>query len=82
MIITQSDDARTDMEKAKQAKRNAILNGYLNIQANKTEIAIKSELKPCQMTPHRIMGMVAKKFNMTVPGVKGILIKAGVYKTK
>lgn len=72
-------NSRTPTEQQRAAKRSAVVHEYLSIEANREMIEQRDQTT---LTPHRIMGMVAGQFQMTVPGVRNILIKAGIYKTR
>lgn len=61
-------DIRTDTEKAREARHRAIRNDYLTMANEMPGTA-----------PNRIFTVIASRYGMTVPGVRNILIKAGVY---
>lgn len=64
-------DLRTDKEKERDQKHSLIQNEYL---------AYANQMPG---TPsHRIFGLLAKKHGMTIPGIRNILIKAGLYSVR
>lgn len=64
-------DTRTATEKARDAKHAQICNQYLELANTMPGTAA-----------HRLMGVIAQQNGMTIPGVRNILIKAGIYATK
>lgn len=63
-------DVRTPIEKARDEKHERICNRYLQLA---------SENKDCK--PHRIFAVIAREVNMTVPGVKNVIVQKGLYQT-
>lgn len=64
-------DVRTPTEKAREKKHREICNQYL---------AIASQMP--HIKPSRIMLIIAQSNNMTVPGVRNIVINNDLYKKK
>lgn len=62
---------RTTREKAREAKHKAICNEFLSLTNQFPEASA-----------HRIFGLIAERHQMTMPGIRGILVKAGVYTPK
>lgn len=64
-------DTRTAYEKARDAKHSQICNEYLEFINTNPGAA-----------PHRIFRIIAERYGMTIPGVRNVVIKAGIYSTK
>lgn len=69
--MTAPIDIRTKTEKEREAKHRAICNDFLTMTNEMTGIAA-----------HRIFTVIAQRYGMTTPGVRNIVIKAGLYATK
>lgn len=61
----------TQTERKRQETHNRICRAYLDYSNKYPETA-----------PHRIFLTIAEEFGMTIPGVRNIIIKAGLYTTK
>lgn len=64
-------DTRTEREKARDAKHQQITNEYLEMANTMPGTA-----------SHRLFRILAERHNMTIPGIRNILIKNGIYSTK
>lgn len=64
-------DLRTPREKERDTKHSQICNEFLTLRNQMPGAA-----------PHRIFGLIADRHEMTIPGVRNIVIKAGLYTTK
>lgn len=64
-------DLRTSIEKAREEKYKKICNMFIDLSNNQPKVA-----------PHRIFGAIAKEVGMTVPGIRSIIVKNGLYKTR
>lgn len=64
-------DLRTAKEKERDQKHAAICNEFLTLKNQMPNAAT-----------HRIFGLIADRHGMTIPGVRNIVIKAGLYTTK
>ncbi len=64
-------DLRTPREKAIEERRKAICEAYLKL---------KNQHPDCK--PNRIMDAVARQFDMSIPGIKRVLIAKGLYETR
>ena len=62
-------DVRTPAEKAREERHRAICNAYL---------AMSNQHPECR--PHRLMGVLAGKYGMTVPGIRKVLEQNGLYR--
>lgn len=69
--MTRTIDARTEAEKARDARHRSICNGYNEI----------TEREP-GLSAHRIFGVLAKQNGMTIPGIRRVLVKSGLYAPK
>lgn len=69
--MTTPIDIRTKVEKEREAKHRAICNDFLTLTNEMAGVAA-----------HRIFHVIADKYSMTIPGVRNIVIKAGLYATK
>lgn len=65
--LKQASDRSSDLKK----KHNAICNEFLALSNQYPDAA-----------PHRIFDTIADRYGMTVPGIRNIVIKAGLYHTK
>lgn len=63
-------DLRTPREKERDQRHAAICNEFLTL----------TNQMPDAPT-HRIFGLIADRHGMTIPGVRNIVIKAGLYTT-
>lgn len=64
-------DLRTPREKATAERHKAICEAY-----------IKMTRQHPNCKPNRILGAVAEQFNMSITGIKRVLIAKGLYATK
>lgn len=67
-MTTKAQIEPTTTEAGREQKHNAIINEYLTLKNR----------HPGE-TNNRIMVAIGKAYNMTVPGVRAILVKAGVF---
>jgi hypothetical protein len=63
-------DIRTKIEKARDEKHRKICDDFLSLSNQMTD---------CK--PNRIFTLLSQKHSMTVPGIKDVVIKNGLYKT-
>ena len=61
----------TPVEKARKEKHAKICAMFLDLSNKNPDVF-----------PHRIFDAIARSFGMTTPGVKNIIIKNGLYKTR
>lgn len=64
-------DLRTPKEKERDQRYATICNEFLELTNQMPDTAT-----------HRIFGLIADRHEMTIPGVRNIVIKAGLYTTK
>lgn len=64
-------DVRTPIEKKRDERNKLICESFLKLS---------NEMPDC--SPHRIFRMIAERVDMTIPGVKNIVINNGLYQTK
>ena len=64
-------DLRTPIEKKRDEKHQRICQMFLDLSNRQPNVA-----------PHRIFGVIAQEVGMTVPGVKHIIVKNGLYTTQ
>lgn len=64
-------DVRTPTERAREEKHKAICSAY---------IRLSNQYPGCK--PHRVMSILSKQFNMTVPGIKNVIVSGGLYKKR
>ena len=69
--MTEKIDLRTKAEKDREAKHKAICREFANL-ANATP----------QAAAHRLFKVIAERHGMTTPGIRGIVMKAGLYAPK
>jgi hypothetical protein len=65
-------DLMTPMERKRKERNEAIIAEFKELAPTLTAQGYK---------PYRIMQALAKKFGITTPGVRFVLVKAGVYET-
>lgn len=70
-MTTSSIDIRTKSERERDAKHKAICNDYLTLSNEMAGVAA-----------HRIFHVIAERHGMTIPGVRNIIIKAGLYTSR
>ena len=63
-------DVRTPIEKVRDEKHQKICNDFLSLIAQRPD---------CKA--HRIFSLLSQKYTMTVPGVKEVIVRNGLYKT-
>ena len=61
-------DVRTASERARDEKHRAVCEAFVGLSAERPELR-----------PNRVMSVVAGRYGLTVPGVRGILIRHGLY---
>lgn len=64
-------DVRTPIEKARAERHRKICGMFITLRNEQPSIA-----------PHRVFSLIADQFGMTIPGVKSIIVRNGLYKTK
>jgi hypothetical protein len=62
-------DIRTQNEKERDEKHKQICSDFLNLS---------NQISDCK--PNRILVALAKRYNMSVPGVKNVVVSNGLYK--
>lgn len=61
-------DVRTPIEKARDERNKLICDNFLKYSNEMPTVA-----------PHRIFRLIAEKVGMTVPGVKNVVVRNGLY---
>ena len=61
-------DIRTQHEKERDARHESICQMFLDWSNEHPELA-----------PHRIMSVIANQYKMSVPGIKSIIVRNGLY---
>lgn len=64
-------DLRTPIEKERDQRHATIRNEYLTLTNQMPDTAA-----------HRIFSLIADRYDMTIPGVRNIIIRAGLYTPK
>jgi len=68
--IDMNVDIRTPFEKARDEKHRKICDDFLSLS---------NQIPDCK--PNRIFNLLSQRYSMTVPGIKDVVIRNGLYET-